>query len=117
MSSETDQDSLQAPAYEALIQFLYQAPIGLLQIRPDGTVTMLNPRSAQLLMPLAQQGNLDNLFEVLSEVAPDLRSLAGAAVDPGALVCEGLRIPVLAPTGSRQYGRKWLDCKPIRLPY
>ncbi len=102
MSSETDQDSLQAPAYEALIQFLYQAPIGLLQIRPDGTVTMLNPRSAQLLMPLAQQGNLDNLFEVLSEVAPDLRSLADAAVDPGALVCEGLRIPVLAPTGSRR---------------
>lgn len=53
MKPESDAEDLQPPAYEALIQFLYQAPIGLLQIRPDGSVTMMNPRSAQLLMPLA----------------------------------------------------------------
>ena len=81
MKPDSDPEDLQPPAYEALIQFLYQAPIGLLQIRPDGTVTMMNPRSAQLLMPLARQGNLDNLFEVLDEVAPDLRAMADAAGD------------------------------------
>ncbi|WP_430432474.1 putative bifunctional diguanylate cyclase/phosphodiesterase [Methyloversatilis sp.] len=102
MKPDSDPEDLQPPAYEALIQFLYQAPIGLLQIRPDGTVTMMNPRSAQLLMPLARQGNLDNLFEVLDEVAPDLRAMADAAIEPGALVCEGLRMPVRSTAGGRR---------------
>ncbi|MBC7727911.1 MAG: hypothetical protein H7242_09915, partial [Microbacteriaceae bacterium] len=52
-------------AYEALLQFLYQAPIGLLQTTLDGEITMINPMSAQLLMPLAPTGNLSNLFDVL----------------------------------------------------
>jgi hypothetical protein len=43
-------------ADEALIQFLYQAPIGLVQARPDGEITMMNPMSAQLLMPLSRDG-------------------------------------------------------------
>jgi diguanylate cyclase (GGDEF)-like protein len=102
MSADVDAEDLQPPNLEALIQFLYQAPTGLLQIRPDGTVTMMNPRSAQLLMPLAREGNLDNLFEVLAEVAPDLRTMVAAAAEPGALVCEGLRMPVLSPTRSRR---------------
>jgi len=72
---------MQAPApeqvaYEALIEFLYRAPIGLLQARPDGEVTMINPMSAQLLMPLVPTGDLGNLFDVLAPVAPGLRALA-----------------------------------------
>ena len=64
--------------YEALLQFLYLAPVGLIQMNNDGAVMLINPLSAQLLMPLSREGNLDNLFDVLGEVAPDLRHLASS---------------------------------------
>jgi diguanylate cyclase (GGDEF)-like protein len=45
MQAEADQaDKLDA--YEALVQFLYRAPIGLVQASLDGTVDMLNPMSS-----------------------------------------------------------------------
>ncbi len=79
-------------AYEALIQFLYRAPIGLVQTTLDGTIDMLNPMSSQLLMPLARDMGLDNLLTVLDPVAPRLRSLLAAYDAPSGLVCEGLRV-------------------------
>jgi diguanylate cyclase (GGDEF)-like protein/PAS domain S-box-containing protein len=64
--------------YEALLQFLYLAPVGLVQLSVDGTILMLNPLSAQLLMPLSRDGQLVNLFDALAPVAPDLRQLCAA---------------------------------------
>jgi diguanylate cyclase (GGDEF)-like protein len=81
-------------AYEALVQFLYRAPIGLVQAGLDGTVEMLNPMSSNLLMPLARDGSLDNLFDVLHHVAPQLRALVHAFPDASGAVCEGLRVPL-----------------------
>lgn len=81
-------------AYEALVQFLYRAPIGLVQASLDGTVDMLNPMSSSLLMPLARDGSLDNLFTVLQDVAPQLRDLATSFTEPSGVVCEGLRLPL-----------------------
>ena len=83
--------SVSEAAYEALIQFLYQAPIGLVQTTLDGEVEMINPTSAQLLMPLSSDGALDNLFDVLEGVAPTLRGLAQAAQREGDVICDGLR--------------------------
>jgi diguanylate cyclase (GGDEF)-like protein len=79
-------------AHEALMQFLYQAPIGLVQTTLDGEITMINPMSAQLLMPLAPNGDLSNLFDVLQVAAPQLRDEAAAAHFPGGEVCGGLRV-------------------------
>ena len=87
-------------AYEALVQFLYQAPIGLLQTTPDGEITMINPMSAQLLMPLVPDGNLANLFDVLATAAPELRAQAAAHGATSGVICESLRIP-LGPAGPR----------------
>ena len=78
------------------MQFLYQAPIGLMQATLDGEITMINPMSAQLLMPLAPGGDLSNLFDVLQVAAPQLRALAAAAPYPAGEVCDGLRVPVSA---------------------
>ena len=64
-----------ATEYEALVQFLYLAPVGLVQIKTDGEIVLLNPVSAQLLMPLSRDGGLVNLFTALEGVAPDLRHL------------------------------------------
>ena len=81
-------------ADDALVQFLYAAPIGLLQATPDGQITLINPMSAQLLMPLAPDGALDNLFDVLLPLAPDLRAMVAANPEPGAVVCDALSLPL-----------------------
>jgi len=79
-------------AYEGLIQFLYQAPVGLIQIAPDGAVELINPMSAQLLMPLAPGGDLSNLFDVLRPYAPDLAQLCAGFRPPQGVICEAMRI-------------------------
>ena len=99
-------------AYDALIQFLYQAPIGLVQTRLDGEITMINPMSAQLLMPLVPDGNLLNLFDALAPVAPQLRRLAELADMDGGVICEGLRVE-LRRTDSQ--GRETTPTIAIRL--
>jgi len=95
------------------MQFLYQAPIGLVQATLDGRITMVNPMSAQLLMPLAVRGELSNLFDVLQGVAPQLRAQAQAAA-ADSTVCEALRLRV--QTDSRQPERdSWLSLHMLRL--
>ncbi|QOL52130.1 bifunctional diguanylate cyclase/phosphodiesterase [Massilia litorea] len=84
----------QIDAYEALVQFLYRAPIGLVQTGLDGAVEMLNPMASNLLMPLARDGGLDNLFATLEAVAPQLKQLADAFDQPSGVVCEALRVPL-----------------------
>ncbi|WP_306394168.1 putative bifunctional diguanylate cyclase/phosphodiesterase [Telluria beijingensis] len=81
-------------AQEALMQFLYRAPIGLAQTGLDGAVEMLNPMASSLLMPLATSHGLDNLFEVLAPVAPQLPAMVAAFIEPSGMICEGLRLPV-----------------------
>jgi diguanylate cyclase (GGDEF)-like protein len=97
-------DASKVDAYEALVQFLYRAPIGLVQAGLDGTVDMLNPMSSSLLMPLARDGSLDNLFTVLHDVAPQLHDLTAAFAAPSGVVCEGLRVQLgdaAAPGGPQ----------------
>ena len=88
----------QSQAYEALIQFLYQVPLGLVQTTLDGRVTMINPMAASLLMPLSPGGDLANLFDVLAAVAPRLHALAAPAAEPGTVLCDDLRVLLPPPT-------------------
>lgn len=85
-----------AAEYEALLQFLYLAPVGLVQSSVDGEIAMINPLSAQLLMPLSRDGGLGNLFTVFESVAPDLRHMVSAFEHRYGMVCEALRIQVSA---------------------
>jgi diguanylate cyclase (GGDEF)-like protein len=85
--------------YETLLQLLYMAPVGLMQTTLDGTVEIINPMSASLLMPLSRTGNLDNLFDTLDVVAPQLRRLAADFDQPSGVVCEALRVQLT--TGPR----------------
>ncbi|ALK96912.1 diguanylate cyclase [Massilia sp. WF1] len=81
-----------AAEHEALIQFLYLAPVGLVQTGIDGEIVMINPISAQLLMPLSRDGTLTNLFTALEDVAPELRRLCTTFPRPSGMVCDGLHI-------------------------
>jgi diguanylate cyclase (GGDEF)-like protein len=93
-----------ADDYETLMQFLYRAPVGLVQMSAAGAVEMMNPMSSRLLMPLAPDGNLENLFAVLEPTAPQLRRMAQEFTGTSGIVCEALRIDVgaLAGTPARQ---------------
>jgi diguanylate cyclase (GGDEF)-like protein/PAS domain S-box-containing protein len=89
-----------AAEHEALIQFLYLSPVGLVQTDIDGEIQMINPISAQLLMPLQRDGDLSNLFVALENVAPELRRLCNLFGRSSGLVCDGLHI-FLTPDGQR----------------
>lgn len=83
--------------YEALVQFLYMAPVGLMQTRLDGEIVMINPLCAQLLLPLAPAGQLSNLFDALERVAPDLRHRVETFTAAQGSICDGLQLPVHMP--------------------
>lgn len=89
-----------AQEYEALLQFLYLAPVGLVQLTMDGTIVMLNPLSSQLLMPLSRDGDLTNLFEALAPVAPDLRNLCADFAGVYGQVCDAKHLHVYADGGG-----------------
>ena len=92
--SETDSD-----AHEALLQFLYMAPVGLVQVAPGGAVELMNPMAASLLMALAPSATLDNLFEALAVAAPGLQDRVDAFSGAFGSVCEPLRIAVPTSAG------------------
>lgn len=99
--------------YEALIQFLYLAPVGLVQADIDGRIGMMNPIAAQLLMPLSRDGGLDNLFVALEGVAPELRSLAGRHEQAAGKICDGLHVHLNA--GSARRGPQILSVTLLKL--
>jgi len=88
--------------HEALLQFLYAAPVGLVQTNLIGDVQLINPLSAQLLMPIVTAGDLTNLFDVFNSVAPELRSMAATFPHTKGSICEGLRIQLTAGILGRQ---------------
>jgi diguanylate cyclase (GGDEF)-like protein/PAS domain S-box-containing protein len=107
-------DATESEEYEALIQFLYIAPIGLLQARMDGEILMVNPLCAQLLMPLSRDGGLSNLFTSLESVAPDLRSRVQSFGASHGMVCEGWQLRVAAPA-AQGGGRSILSLTLLKL--
>ena len=99
--------------HEALIQFLYLAPVGLVQAGIDGEIAMINPVSAQLLMPLSPDGCLSNLFSALEGVAPDLRFQCAQYPQASGMVCEGLHIHLRA--GERKRAPQVLSLSLVKL--
>ncbi|MGK7869433.1 sensor domain-containing diguanylate cyclase [Falsiroseomonas sp. E2-1-a20] len=107
MLSENKPDAL-----EALTEFLYIVPVGLMQFGMDGTVQIANPLAVQLLMPLAPNGDLSNAFSALSPLVPDLaRQVHEFTAQSGIMLdhqrCEvtrGTRSSVLSVTAHRTHG-------------
>lgn len=88
---------------ERLLRFLYLCPVGLADFGPDGEVRMLNAVAAQLLMPIARRGQLDNLFHALADVAPDLRQAVADYSPPSGPVVRGRVLHVAAGAVRRHY--------------
>lgn len=86
--------------HEALLSFMYMSPIGIIRSGLNGDVDMLNPVAVQLLMPVAGRMGIGNVFDSLTNVAPELRNLVSSFSAERGRVCEGHRI-VIAPSADR----------------
>ncbi len=82
--------------YEALLQFLYMAPVGLVQMKSDGEIVMINPLSAQLLLPISPDADLSNLFMILESIAPELKSMCDSFTKKRGQICDSLRVHLTA---------------------
>lgn len=84
--------------YEALLEFMHLAPVGLVRARHDGLITMMNPMATQLLAPLGfDQGEL-NFLRLMDKVTPDLRQLLAIFQGSSGLVCDSYRVLMPEPT-------------------
>jgi diguanylate cyclase (GGDEF)-like protein/PAS domain S-box-containing protein len=97
----TTAEAAAAEEHEALLHFLYIAPVGLVQASLDGEIAMINPISAQLLLPLARDGELTNLLTILEDVAPELRAIVSAFEPSHGMICNGMKIQLRADSRAR----------------
>ena len=96
---------------ETLLAFLYLCPVGVIQCAADGTVQMINPHAAQLLMPISPSGTIANLFAALERCAPELRNIAEAFPDDRGQIVRGHRI-VVGGTGP---GPRFMSCSLLKI--
>lgn len=79
---------------EKLLEFLYAAPTGLVEIDAAGAIAMINPYAMKHLLPLTGVRDAGNLFAMLESSAPELRNLFDGFVAERGTVCDGHRITV-----------------------
>lgn len=111
MTAYSKVDSTLEDEHEALLSFIYLSPVGLIRSDFAGTVDMLNPLAVQLLMPLAGRVGVDNIFDSLGNVAPELRNLVTSHHAERGPVCEGRRISL----GSTSESTVVLSCTIIKV--
>lgn len=90
-----------AQEYRVLQQFLHLAPVGLMRLREDGEINVMNPMAAQLLGPLGLDRGETNLFDLLEPVSQDIRLLCKTFSDVVGLICDNFRVVLpAASTGA-----------------
>ena len=80
--------------FEALLQFLYLCPVGLIQMDGTGAVEMMNPLAVQLLIPLAPGGDVSNFLVLLGDLAPEVPGLVKSFTEDSGHLCTGHRIQI-----------------------
>jgi diguanylate cyclase (GGDEF)-like protein/PAS domain S-box-containing protein len=83
-----------ATTYEALIEFLNLAPVGIVKFAPDGKISMANAVAAQLLMPLVAGADLLNVYRVFAAVLPELRARVDGFAAPAGQIFDQLQLAV-----------------------
>lgn len=78
--------------HEALLDFIYLCPLGILQLDANGNVEIANPVASQLLLQLAPGADFSNFFAVLDGVDPEVRQLAAGLTAASGTVCEARRV-------------------------
>jgi diguanylate cyclase (GGDEF)-like protein/PAS domain S-box-containing protein len=92
----TDKAASRSDVFEELLQFLYLAPVGIVKFGIDGTVDLINPMASQVLLPLVPDGDLNNLYESLSPLVPDLRQIVGKFTANAGAILDQQRLEIRA---------------------
>jgi diguanylate cyclase (GGDEF)-like protein/PAS domain S-box-containing protein len=100
---------------EKLLEFLYAAPVGLVEIDASGTIAMINPYAMKHLLPLAGARDTGNLFAMLESCAPELRNLFDGFAAEHGTVCDGHRITVDLRRDQDGAEPKVLACTLVKL--
>jgi diguanylate cyclase (GGDEF)-like protein/PAS domain S-box-containing protein len=83
-----------ATAEEALLELLYLTPVALIRFRPDGRIDLANPEAARLLMPLTDDADMTNFYQLMHRLMPDLRQRVGRFAAPFGQICQQVRLHV-----------------------
>ncbi len=75
-----------------LLQLLYLCPVAIARLNAVGKILLMNPYGAQLLMPVAQNGALHNLFDLLEPLAPEVAEMARRFEGRAGKVCDEHRV-------------------------
>ncbi len=103
------------PRVEDLLEFFYHASVAIVQTDLSGKIMLLNPIAVQLLMPIAQRGDLLNdLFATLDRAAPEIRTMVALAPARAGRVIHRHRIDLLSGTRGRA-GLVCLELSMVRL--
>ena len=100
---------------EKLLEFLYAAPVGLVEIDASGSIGMINPYAMKHLLPLAGTRDATNLFTILESCAPELRSRLDSFAGERGTVCDGHRITVDLRRAQDGAEPKVLACTLVKL--
>ena len=80
---------------EALLDLFLLSPVGLVEVDESGRVEVANLAARRLLTPFTSTGSLEDLFNTLSAVAPDLPARVRGFDGPRGIVVDNLEL--LAP--------------------
>lgn len=83
---------------ESLLDLFVLSPIGMVEVDAAGQVEVANLAARRLLTPFTKAGTLDDVFDALGDVAPELGARARAFDGSRGVVIESLE--VLAPGAS-----------------
>lgn len=76
----------------ALLELLYQVPVGIVVFADDGAISLANPLAAQLLLPRAPDGRFDNIFPLMGIEAEEIGARLAAFGDRVGSVMESHRL-------------------------
>lgn len=98
---------------EQLLEFLYIAPVALIQFDNEGMVKMANPRVAQLFNRYAPGGYFANFYSFLRDFLPDLEKEITSFDDEHGQIMENRRYCINAPTLTGEE-ELWMDVTVMR---
>ena len=73
---------------EDLLQLLYICPVAVAKLNGRGDILLMNPHGIQLLMPIAPNAAIGNLFDIFALHAPEVREMATRFDKRAGMICE-----------------------------
>lgn len=99
---------------EHLLEFLYIAPVALIEFDDSGKVVMANPRVAQLFNRFAPGGYFENFFTFLGDNLVELKDLIQGFDQERGQIMENKRFRMEVPSGADSFEELWFDATVMR---